>query len=429
MPSVDGLVTGLDTTSIINQLMQLEAQPQTRLKSKVSDHQHVQAAYQQLNSRMLSVRTAAESLTSTTAWQGVKATSDNSAVTVSASTATATGSVKFNVDRLAAQHVVTGQVPTSGSQTSGPLSLTIGGTTTPLTVTTDTAQGVADAVNKAKLGVQATVLNTSGGQVLQFSSNTMGAAQEFTVNGLSEPTSVLSQAKDAQISIGTVGAGGYTMTSKDNTFTGLLAGVTIRATAQATNVTVTSTQDVDSLANSVSSLVSVINGAIGTGNSLTAYNPATKSDAALTGDGLARDVLSQLRSGISKGVNGYGSLSALGVTLNRDGTIVFDRAKFVSAYQAGPAAVQTAIQTGFAETYRKLGVDATDSTTGRLTIAVQGQDTTVRRLNSEITDWDTRLAARRVSIQRQYTNLETALGKLKDQSSWLAGQLASLSTS
>ena len=429
MASVDGLVTGMDTTSIISQLMQLEAQPQTRLKTKVSEHQRVQTAYQQLNARMLAVRTAAESLTSTTTWQAVKATSDNSAVTVSASTATTTGSATFEVVRLAAGHVVTSAVPTSGSMTTGSLSLTIGGTTTPLTLTADTAQGVADAVNKAKLGVQATVLTTTDGQLLQFSSTTIGAAQEFTIDGLSEDTAVLTQAADAKITIGTAGAGGYSMTSKDNTFTGLLPGVTIRANAVAAKVTVSTAPDTDALASAMSSLVTAINSGIGQVNALTAYDPTSKTAAALNGDALARDMRNQLQSGISNGVDDYGSLSSLGVKLDRSGSLSFDKAKFIAAYQADPAKVQTAVRTGYAETFRKMGVDATDSTKGRITLAVQNQDTALRRLNSDITNWDTRLAARRVAIQRQYTNLETALGRLKDQSSWLAGQLASLPTS
>jgi flagellar hook-associated protein 2 len=325
--------------------------------------------------------------------------------------------------------VVTSAVPTSGSMTTGSLSLTIGGTTTPLTLTADTAQGVADAVNKAKLGVQATVLTTTDGQVLQFSSTTIGAAQEFTINGLSEDTAVLSQAADAKITIGTAGAGGYSMTSKDNTFTGLLPGVTIRANAVAAKVTVSTAPDTDALASAMSSLVTAINSGIGQVNALTAYDPTSKTAAALNGDALARDMRNQLQSGISNGVEDYGSLSSLGVKLDRSGSLSFDKAKFIAAYQADPAKVQTAVRTGFAETFRKMGVDATDSTKGRITLAVQNQDTALRRLNSDITNWDTRLAARRVAIQRQYTNLETALGRLKDQSSWLAGQLASLPTS
>jgi len=42
----------------------------------------------------------------------------------------------------------------------------------------------------------------------------------------------------------------------------------------------------------------------------------------------------------------------------------------------------------------------------------------------QIADWDDRLASREALLKTQYANLETALGKLKDQSTWLAGQLA-----
>ena len=37
-----------------------------------------------------------------------------------------------------------------------------------------------------------------------------------------------------------------------------------------------------------------------------------------------------------------------------------------------------------------------------------------------------RLATRRLALQKQYAGLEVALGKLNSQSTWLAGQLAGL---
>ena len=40
--------------------------------------------------------------------------------------------------------------------------------------------------------------------------------------------------------------------------------------------------------------------------------------------------------------------------------------------------------------------------------------------------WDTRLELRRSGLEKQFSNLEVALGKMKQQSSWLAGQLAGL---
>jgi flagellar hook-associated protein 2 len=65
---------------------------------------------------------------------------------------------------------------------------------------------------------------------------------------------------------------------------------------------------------------------------------------------------------------------------------------------------------------------------GSITTAISGKQSLIHDLDSQITDWDDRLAARGALLKTQYANLETALGKLKDQSSWLAGQLASLPT-
>lgn len=429
MASVDGLVTGLDTTTIINQLMQIEAQSQTRLRTKVSEHQTVQNAYQAVNARMVAVRTAAEALTTTTTWQAVRATSSSSAVTATASTASATGSVTFDITKLASGHVVTSGVPTSGSfTTGGTLELTIGGKTTAITVKTDTAQGVADAVNAAKLGVNASVLSTTTGQVLQFASATTGAAQTFTLTGLTTPTTVLKAAADAELTVGDPAAAGYTMKSADNTFSGLLAGVTIKATAVAAGVTVATTSDADAIATAVAGLVTAINNTISQIDSSSAYNTTTKTGGPLTGNGLTRGLRQELLSTVSKGIEDYGSLSAFGVKLDRSGSLVFDRAKFLSAYAADPSGVQEAVSAGFAESYRGIAEDMTDSVSGKLTVAVQGGETALRRLNKEIDDWDTRLEARRTSLQLKYANLEVALGKLQAQSSWLAGQLAGLSS-
>ena len=48
-------------------------------------------------------------------------------------------------------------------------------------------------------------------------------------------------------------------------------------------------------------------------------------------------------------------------------------------------------------------------------------------LRTNIADWDVRLAARQSALQKQYSALEVALGKLKNQSTWLAGQVNQLS--
>ena len=60
--SISGLASGMDTATIINQLMQLEAAPQDRLKTRVSDEKLVVTSLQALNKSTASLATKAEAL-------------------------------------------------------------------------------------------------------------------------------------------------------------------------------------------------------------------------------------------------------------------------------------------------------------------------------------------------------------------------------
>jgi flagellar hook-associated protein 2 len=73
--------------------------------------------------------------------------------------------------------------------------------------------------------------------------------------------------------------------------------------------------------------------------------------------------------------------------------------------------------------------DAIDFGTGSITTAISGRQQKISDIDTQISNWDVRLAAREATMRSQFAAMETMLGKLKDQSSWLAGQLASLPTS
>ena len=133
-----------------------------------------------------------------------------------------------------------------------------------------------------------------------------------------------------------------------------------------------------------------------------------------------------LLSAISNGQTGYGSFKQFGVQLDGDGKLTFDRNAFITAYNADPAGVQKAVATGLATQLDTVAKSATDPITGNLTAAINGGNSQIRSLNRQIADWDVRLAARQQALQRQFTNLELALGKMKDQSNWLSGQIAGL---
>src|SRR5688572_23131223 len=105
--SVDGMVSGLDTSGLISQLMQIERAPQNRLKSKVSTETTRTTAFQSINTKLANAVTAAEALTKADTWKAVKATSTSDAVTVSAALGAPSGELTFHVDKLATTHVAT----------------------------------------------------------------------------------------------------------------------------------------------------------------------------------------------------------------------------------------------------------------------------------------------------------------------------------
>ncbi|HKO33698.1 MAG TPA: flagellar filament capping protein FliD, partial [Candidatus Limnocylindria bacterium] len=63
---------------------------------------------------------------------------------------------------------------------------------------------------------------------------------------------------------------------------------------------------------------------------------------------------------------------------------------------------------------------------GTLQGLIQQRNAAIKGLNDQVAAWDVRLESRKTTLQRQFSNLEVALGKMQQQSSWLAGQLASL---
>ena len=103
--SVSGLVSGLDTSTIISQLMQLEAQPQTNLKNRVSDQQKQVTSLQTVNAKIANVATRAGELAKVSAWSPMKVTSSSDKVTVATSASASPSSLTFTVNQAATSTV------------------------------------------------------------------------------------------------------------------------------------------------------------------------------------------------------------------------------------------------------------------------------------------------------------------------------------
>jgi flagellar capping protein FliD len=459
--SVDGLISGMDTTSLINGLLKAEAGPQTALRTRLGASQTAASAYRTVNTTFAAVRAAAEFLTKSENWTATKATSSASSVAISASSTASTGSLSFTVEKTAAAHSVLNKNTaawTSASSAYGASSITVqdkaGTAKTPaITITDINADGTlslseaAAAINAdTNHGLSASVVQLSSTEfALQVTSRTTGADSEFKLAGSGTYT-VPMQGRNAEIKVGE-GAEAYIMTSSTNTFTGLMPGATITVSRQETvnPVTLTVAADPDAVASKVQSLVDAVNSALSTVKTYT--NNAKGSTAALKGDYDVSQLGGRLLDAVSFAVGSAGSPAKIGFELTRDGKITFDKAKFVTALKDSPALAQQMVAgstagpgvdgvagtaddvvatTGIAE--RLLGVSkgASDSTTGTLLKLAAGQDSAVEDIKDRIEAWDLRLARRREALTRQFSAMETALSSLRNQSTWLAGQINSL---
>jgi flagellar hook-associated protein 2 len=440
--------------------MQVEAAPQDRLKTKVSTAQTVIGSYQSVNSKVSALKTAANTLTQLSTWRAIQASSSSPSVTATAiaGTNTAAGNTAFDVAALAKSQITTAKVDPAGDITSaGTITVTIGPADvldeygsvltdnsskrkdTEITLTDRSAKGVADALNSKGIGVKATVVSTGGAQnILQFSGTKTGLDNSFTISGFDPVTSSVQGAQNALLKIGGgEELGGYNVTSSTNTFTGLLTGVTVTVSKEEKGVTVGATSDVSGMADKFSAMVDAANAALAEIKLQTSYNATTNKGSPLTGDFSVRNMSQTILGTISKGLSypdpastvehplpdiNFGSLAKMGIQLDTSGQLKFDKDKFVANYNADPSYYQQSA-IAFGKAFEKVANTQTSS----LTTVITGRKTEIDVYNTQISNWDVRLEGKRLALQKTYSNLEVSLGKLKNQSSWLSGQLAGLS--
>lgn len=436
-----GLISGMDTGTLISQLVAAESAPQAALKARLKTTELTASAYRTVNTTFLAVTTAAESALKPETWSSVKGTSSAPSVAVSASPGATAGALTFTVSSVAAAHSAVSTTRWSSTSTAANLTSidvkNLGGTTTTGTVVLDGTESLttaADKINKAGYGVTAAIVQTSSNQyALQLTATTSGAAASFSTGG-TETFSATTAGADATLTVGTTNS--YTISSATNTFEGVLPGATITVNQKETTpVTVSVVPDPDAVAAKVSAMVDAANAALTTVKTYTSN--ATGSTAALKGDFSVSSLAGRLQDAISFAVGSDGSPARIGFELTKDGKITFDKAVFTAALKDTPELAQRMVAgtpavggvdavPGIAQRLAEVTKAASDSTTGALVKLAEGQDSKVKDIQDRIDAWDLRLEKRREMLTRQFTAMETALSSLRNQSTWLAGQLNSL---
>src|SRR5438270_5007122 len=144
--SVDGLISGLNTSDIISKLMQIERQPQDALKAQLATLNSRIAAYQSINTKISTLNDAANGLATNAGWSVWAATSTvPTAATATATSSAVGGSLTFTINQLAsaASLVSSGTVSaTTAVVATAPVLLAKGGTA--YGISTITGSGLTD---------------------------------------------------------------------------------------------------------------------------------------------------------------------------------------------------------------------------------------------------------------------------------------------
>lgn len=388
--SSPGIGSNLDVNGIVKQLMAVEAQPLNLLAKKEADYLAKVSAFGTLKGSLTGFQTALDALKMPAKFQGVTATAADTAILSGTATSKAVaGTYTVNVTKLAqAQTISTaGQATTTapigdGLKTTLTFSFgTISGgklengvyVTDPAATPPDPAfaqdaaqtggsvvidssnnslQGIRDAVNKAKLGVTATIVSDGSGNPhhLVFTSDATGATSSMKIDVAREGgdtsnaaladllaynpagTQNMTQSAAAQDTALTVN--GIAVSAKNKSVAEAIQGVTLNV-SKIGSTTITVARDTNSVTAGVNALVKAYNDLEKSIKTLTSYDKETKIGGALLGEASVRNIQTQVRAMLGATLAGAGgalnNLTQIGVTFQKDGTMAVDSTKLQTA--------------------------------------------------------------------------------------------------
>lgn len=297
-----------------------------------------------------------------------------------------------------------------------------------LKLTVDDEDSLGDLVKKLNeldnSPLRASLLKTTaGGAVRMLLNNSQtGASSRVAVEsnidfGLVET----SKAQDALLAVGgTDTDGGVLLSSSTNTFTNTLDefSVTLSSTST-TPVTVTVAENNDSIVNQVSAFVDQYNKVVDKVRDLTKFDATANTVGLLFGSATVLRVESSYSDLFAKRLTGTGSirsLAQLGVQFNESGKLEFDQTKLRNIIEADRQGVEDFFRTeksGFSAIAKELADNLAGVDSGALLNRSSTLQTQIEQHASRIDAMNVRLDKQRERLLKQFTQMETAIGKLQ----------------
>jgi len=219
----------------------------------------------------------------------------------------------------------------------------------------NTLQGVADAINKASLGVTATIVSDGSATPyhLVLTSNKTGenASMKISLSGDGsnppdaalntllgyDPTGTQSMQQTTAAQDTKLTVNGIAVSSHSTTVSEAIQGVSMTVN-QVGSTTLNVARDTNTVKTNLNAFVKAYNDLSGALKKLTAYDPETKKAGALQGDPTAQSVQSQLRRMLGSEITGLSgnlkNLGQVGISFAKDGTLNLDESKLTKAMES-----------------------------------------------------------------------------------------------
>ena len=451
--NIGGLASGLDTNAIVEQMMQIERVPRTKLDNKASLVTARQNLLQDFQSRLRAVEAAARDLRSATLWSQSQTVTSGDPARVGAviGTGAGVGGYQVEVSQLAnsAQRTYAFAPPAAAG------TITIDGHDTAVAADA-TIDDLISAINgDADAAVWAA--KTDAGTLVLSSRRTgdTGAGFIAVTDGTGALTEDVARAKPGRDALFTVD--GVAGRSSTNETSSAIPGVRLTLSGVTTvsgPVTVTvgaPGADAATIEGKLRAFVDVYNSTVDAIRAKlterTVPNPANaveRQKGLLHGDTMLTGLLSRMRQLVYEPIGGLpagmDSLADLGIstgsasaTVSRDalaGRLTLDTAKLSSALASDPDGVEALLAGvdgvgGWARGFEAL-VHEVSTTGGTLSTRIDGAGSELKRLQASMASMDQRLELREQALRAQFTAMEAALAASQSQGQWLAGQLAAL---
>jgi flagellar hook-associated protein 2 len=424
-----GLASGLDTSSLIDQLVSVERSAATSVSTRKSNLEAQKSVINSISSALSSLATAARALDLDSEVKPRAAAVSDSRVAVAASAGASPGVHEVRVQSLAAAQVTQSRSFSStaaGVLAAGGVDITVAGTTKSITWTaSDSLDAIATRINDANAGVAASVVRVADSSyrlVVTAKDTGIANAPAFVETGdtlgLADPANVKVAAANAQVTID-----GIAITRSTNVISDAVTGLTFTLGsphgAGDASSKVTVSLDQAALTDKLKKLVDAYNAVNNALHGQLDYTGTKKGENTLFGDSTLRGLQSALAA-VASNTYGDSGLSAIGLSRDRSGTLTLDAAKLTEALGNDPGAVSKIfITNGFATAVTSL-VDRYTRADGLLAAKTQSLNDRQKVLQTRIDRINANADELRARLEKQFSALEDAMSKLKSQSTYLS---------